>query len=393
MGAPKRERSWTDRPISGRVPASMPACIATLLAVASETDGGEDWMAVVRRMLDVLVELEPEAVAAVILEQGRETVVLHRTRLSLPSLPAQPNDDGRLFPDMAAERHVPLGGILYGSLHYATPSAFVNATSESYELLLHQAACAIQLAVRALRTEAALEASERHHAQLDKLATLGQTAASVVHELNNPLTAIVAYTDFLERRLAMRRAPHTDLERLRRIAEAAARIQHFCRELTDYSRPAGRLHGPIDLHEVIDRALRFCMHGLRDSDITVERRYRDVPIVEGIDGQLTQVFVNLITNAAHAMSGMQGATLNITTRADATHVEVTIADDGHGIPEDTLPRIFDSYFTTKAQGEGVGLGLSIVRRIVSDHGGTIRAENRPEGGTVFSIALPIGMGS
>ena len=139
---------------------------------------------------------------------------------------------------------------------------------------------------------------DRNLAQLEKLATIGQTASQIVHELNNPLTAIVAYSDYLTRRLKDHELPDSDIGRLMKITEAAMRIQRFCRELTDYSRPTHTLHAPIDIHDVIDRALSFCVHGLRSQDIAVERVYRDVPMVVGVDTALTQVFVNLITTHA-----------------------------------------------------------------------------------------------
>jgi signal transduction histidine kinase len=208
--------------------------------------------------------------------------------------------------------------------------------------------------------------------------------------MNNPLTAIVAYTDYLQKRFEHGQRADTDLERLHRIGEAASRLQRFCRDLTDYSRPESTLLAPIDVHTVLDRALGFCMHGLRSADITVVRSYRDVPLIMGKDTQLTQVFVNLITNASHAME--HGGTLRIDTIRRDNEVLVEVADEGHGIPADVLPRIFDSYFTTKPRGSGIGLGLSIVKQVIVAHGGQVRAAAREPRGTVFSILLPIGMG-
>jgi signal transduction histidine kinase len=120
----------------------------------------------------------------------------------------------------------------------------------------------------------------------------------------------------------------------------------------------------------------------------VERNFGEVPPVRGVAGQLTQVFVNLFTNAAHAMRE-QGGLLSITTAITGDDlVEVTICDDGHGIEEGNLPRIFDPFFTTKTDGAGTGLGLSIVQRIVGNHGGTIRADGNSPRGTVFHVELP-----
>jgi C4-dicarboxylate-specific signal transduction histidine kinase len=224
--------------------------------------------------------------------------------------------------------------------------------------------------------------------QLQKLATIGRSAASVVHELNNPLTTIMAYSDFLMRRCEQGDGDNTTLEHLARIHEAAARIQQFSRQLIDYSRPASSLSGPVDLHTVIDRALSFCMHLLRSSDIGVERSYRDIPVIDGLETPLTQVFVNLITNAWHAMEESSG-TLRLATKQHDGTVIIEVSDDGHGIAAEHLPRLFDAYYTTKTKSTGVGLGLHIVQQIITDHDGTIRVANRDPGGAVFTIELPL----
>jgi signal transduction histidine kinase len=145
---------------------------------------------------------------------------------------------------------------------------------------------------------------------------------------------------------------------------------------------------PLDLHAVVDRALGFCMHGLRHADITVERIYRDIPLVDGIEASLTQVFVNLITNAWHAMEGRGGGILSIRSRVDGARVVLEVSDDGPGIDADHLPHVFDQYFTTKPRGSGVGLGLSIVKQIIHDHRGTVSAENNQPSGARMLVTLP-----
>jgi two-component system NtrC family sensor kinase len=115
----------------------------------------------------------------------------------------------------------------------------------------------------------------------------------------------------------------------------------------------------------------------------------DLPPVRGISGQLTQVFVNLFTNAAHAMY-LTGGVLQIDARLAAEDaVVVEVADNGVGIPEEDLKQIFEPFFTTKVDGAGSGLGLSIVRDIVTQHGGTLSADRRPDRGTVFRLNLPV----
>ena len=145
---------------------------------------------------------------------------------------------------------------------------------------------------------------------------------------------------------------------------------------------------PVPIHDVIDRALVFCEHVLDQTGVLVERNFGSVPPVRGVAGQLTQVFVNLFTNAAHAMNE-GGGCLSVTTELIGDDgVAITIIDDGHGIDLDHLPRIFEPFFTTKPDGTGTGLGLSIVRNIVTAHGGAIRAVGNAPRGTVFRVELP-----
>jgi C4-dicarboxylate-specific signal transduction histidine kinase len=237
--------------------------------------------------------------------------------------------------------------------------------------------------------ERSLRDLRRQVIQSEKLASLGQIAAGIVHELNNPLTTIVAYSDFLRRKLAGRGDP-ADVERLARINEAAERILRFSRDLTAYSRPANEVPAAVAIHDVIERALVFCEHELDKTGVLIERSFGEVRPVRGVAGQLTQVFVNLFTNAAHAMRS-HGGLLSVSTTmtdGDTNSVLVTITDDGHGIDEGHLDRIFEPFFTTKTDGSGTGLGLSIVRSIIQSHGGRISVTGKQPRGTVFHLELP-----
>jgi signal transduction histidine kinase len=302
-------------------------------------------------------------------------------------------DPTRLFPEYAAERVVAILPDQSATLHAASDDERLFVEGSPGSLLLERLALLIG---SHLENKNALDRSMRdlraQVIQSDKLASLGQIAAGIVHELNNPLTTIVAYSDFLRRKLVSRGEP-ADVERLARINEAAERILRFSRDLTAYSRPANEVPGPVAIHEIIERALVFCEHELDKTGVNVEREFGDVRPVRGVAGQLTQVFVNLFTNAAHAMRE-QGGLLCIATAMTATTqgadegVVVTITDDGHGIDDEHRTRIFDPFFTTKTDGSGTGLGLSIVRSIVQSHGGKISVESREPHGTVFQVELP-----
>jgi len=390
--APQRELGALS---SGPAPASLPGSVGRLLTIAAGVERGADLGATLRQLLEVVVDLEPRASAGVRLGRSVATpelvVTVNEASVELSASPQQTS--GRLFPSLPEEHVVPLPGDLDGTVHLAAPSFEAGPLSErgspaSLATLLDATAGVVALVVRALSAETGLASQQATLIQLQKLASIGRSAAGIVHELNNPLTAIVAYTDFLIQRLGKDERQDNNVDRLRKISEAATRAQLFCRELTDYSRPAGRLQTPVDLHGLIDRALTFCRHDLKDAEITVERRYRDLPTIPGMDSQLVQLFVNLITNAGDAMED-GGGTLSIETRVLGDRVEVAVADEGRGITAADLPHIFDSYFTTKPRGHGVGLGLDIARRIVADHGGEIRAEARAPAGTVFVIELPV----
>jgi two-component system NtrC family sensor kinase len=229
--------------------------------------------------------------------------------------------------------------------------------------------------------------------QTEKLASLGQIVAGVVHELNNPLMSIIAYSDYLTKKLGKDASSDLgdDAERVRRIGEAAERILKFTRDLVAYARPTGDARGPVQLEEVIERALVFCEHEFTEGRVEVDREFPEpLPMIAGIPGQLTQVFVNLFTNAAHAM-GKGGGILRVSVRPidSGASLRIDVSDTGDGIPAEAMPQIFEPFFTTKSEGRGTGLGLSIVRGIVDAHGGTIHATSAVGEGTIFSVTLPL----
>ncbi len=374
----------SEQPPSGEAVAAAPACLKALLGAIETLDVDGTLEAAVGGLLDALRGCQPgSAVALRLYDEGVPTVLV-----SAPAevTPARASHDGLLFPGLGEEFVAPLPAPLEGWLHFAAPR-FERIDPSTARTVLANTAGAIGLAVRLWRATGHARALSGEVVQLEKLATLGRSAASIVHELNNPLTAIIAYGDYLSKKLHGSAEPQ-DVDRMARIVDAAQRIQRYSRDLVDYSRPAG-LGAPVDLHQVIDRALGFCRDALTGAAIEVELRYGEIPLVEGVDSPLTQVFVNLFTNAWHAMAD-DGGHLVIATRAEAERVVVEVSDDGPGIPEEHLARVFDAYFTTKPRGVGSGLGLNIVRQIVGDHGGRIEARRAEPRGATFVIELPVG---
>ncbi|HEY3494823.1 MAG TPA: ATP-binding protein [Polyangiaceae bacterium] len=344
------------------------------------------------RFLDGLSPLLPHLAlgACVVTEPGERPAV--SVRLPPGASDAMQRDPTRLFPMLHEERVLPLD---------EASTFHVGCASDLAPLDLQIVERAAQVFQRSLersrsfrRTHESARSLERlqaHMIQAEKLASLGQIVAGVVHELNNPLTSIIAYSEYLARKTRIR-LPDEDaadaLERLRRIEEAAGRILRFSRDLVAYARPSNEIPGPVMLSEVVDKALVFCEHEF--VDITVERDFPWLPAIRAVGGSLTQVFVNLLTNAAHSMA-KRGGTLRLRARVDpAAHaVLVDIEDQGAGIEPEHLPLIFEPFFTTKSEGRGSGLGLSIVRGIVDTLGGTISVQSVPGEGTTFTLSLPI----
>ena len=319
-------------------------------------------------------------------EEG-QVVIRLAPLTSRPSSPAE-SDPTRLFPELGFEKVVPFLIEHGGTLHAAADDdrRFVEGAPAS--LLIDRVALILAALVENQRAvERGVVELRAQVIQSEKLASLGQIAAGIVHELNNPLTTIVAYSDFLRRKLTGNGDP-ADVERLARINEAAERILRFSRDLTAYSRPASEVPAPVAIHDVIERALVFCEHELEKTGVMVERSFSEVRPVRGVAGQLTQVFVNLFTNAAHAMRE-EGGLLSIVTTMSDDEVTVTVADDGHGIDADHRDQIFIPFFTTKTDGTGTGLGLSIVRSILQSHGGRISVDDNAPRGTIFQLGLPL----
>jgi signal transduction histidine kinase len=216
----------------------------------------------------------------------------------------------------------------------------------------------------------------------EKLAAVGQLAAGVAHEINNPAGVVSMFAQQLQERPDLAPAYR---EKLRIIEHHAERIGRVTRGLLDFARAREYHRDPLDLCHTLDHALEAFAPRLEQ--VEVEKRYALSPApVLGDGEQLQQVFGNLILNAVQAMGG-QGR-LRVEIAEQAGEVCAGVADSGPGIPAEHLERVFEPFFTTKEVGQGTGLGLSVSYGIVKAHGGRMSAANRPEGGAVFCVFLP-----
>jgi two-component system NtrC family sensor kinase len=233
-----------------------------------------------------------------------------------------------------------------------------------------------------------LKRLEEQLIQAEKLAAMGQMLAGVAHELNNPLTAILGVTELLRDSETVEENTKRQLELTHRQARRAARI---VQNLLEFSRPAAPQRKPVDVNSLVERTLQLQEHSLRRNNVQVDfQPQSDLPPVIGDANQLIQVFLNLITNAEHAIREVR-ETGRIQIRIGHTggHISLTVQDDGVGILPEALPRLFDPFYTTKRPGGGTGLGLSICMSIVREHGGSIDVETLPAGGSALTVYLPI----
>ncbi len=233
----------------------------------------------------------------------------------------------------------------------------------------------------------------------EKLASMGRLVAGIAHEINNPVNAVINTLGPLEESLreladaktpdAVAAASRDAHEMLSVVQRGAARSKAIVQALHNYSRGDDEKPREVALGRRIDDTLDLLRHRLKN--IRVEKQIDPAIRIMGFAGQIDQVFMNLITNAAQAIGERdRGGTIHIAASGGGDEVEVTIADDGPGIPPEVLPRIFDPFFTTKDVGEGSGLGLSIVHGIVERHGGRIQVQSRMGEGTTFRVTLPVG---
>jgi len=226
--------------------------------------------------------------------------------------------------------------------------------------------------------------------QREKLAALGSLLAGVAHELNNPLSVVVARAVLLEEQGDS--ATQVAALKIRTAAERCARIVRTFLAMARQQQPE---RGPVALNEVVTAALDIASYALRTSSIEVALDLADdVPLILADADQLHQVLLNLIINAQQSLQESPGTRrIRVTSRFDsrADTVSIKVADNGPGIPEHLRARVFEPYFTTKPTGIGTGVGLAVSLGIVEAHGGTLTADCPGEGGAVFTIMLPVGV--
>ena len=245
------------------------------------------------------------------------------------------------------------------------------------------------------RTEQ-LRAAHRKLLQADRLASLGQLAASVAHEINNPISGVLNLSILLERLMANGGFPPGREAEFRKylsqISAETTRVGRIVTDLLAFSRRSKPQRVPGDLNKLVRSTLRLVGHKLKlmNAETALELQ-EDLPLVECDPSQIQQVILNLILNGAQAMQPKGGGELTIRTRLlpDGDNVELCVRDTGEGIAPENLSKIFDPFFTTKAEGKGVGLGLAVLYGIVKAHDGEVEVASQRNEGTSFSVTLPL----
>jgi len=225
---------------------------------------------------------------------------------------------------------------------------------------------------------------QAQYVQTEKLASLGQLAAGAAHEINNPLTAILGYSDVLA-------SDPSSGDRAREIAEKireqARRTKGVVGKLLSFAQPQPAEVTLLDINAILGNVVELCRADLKKKSIRIELDAEShLPGVRGDANQVLQVFFNIINNAVDSMEEVGGGVLGLRTFRDQASVVIQFSDNGPGVREPQLA--FDPFYTTKAVGKGTGLGLSICYGLVKEHKGQITCANRPEGGAIFRIELP-----
>jgi signal transduction histidine kinase len=346
-------------------------CLYRLAQIASQPDVGlEELLPAVLELLPPAWQY-PQVTAARIILDGRSYVTANftkRAHIQSADLVVEGRPRGRI-------------DIVYTE---PRPAADEGPFLKDERSLLDAVANQLGLIVQRLEAQAAKAHVEDQLRHADRLATIGQLAAGVAHELNEPLSSILGFAQLAQKQP---RLPARAAEDLEKIVTTALHAREVIRKLMLFARQSPPRKTRVGLNPIVDEALSLVASRCAESRVTVVRQCAPGPAEMVADpSQVRQVLVNLLVNAIQAMPG--GGTLTVTTSQSDDHVLLEVADTGIGMDEDVRRQLFVPFFTTKDINEGTGLGLPVVHGIVTAHGGTIQVESRPGCGARFRIRLP-----
>ncbi|MCD4676047.1 MAG: PAS domain S-box protein [Desulfobacula sp.] len=238
-----------------------------------------------------------------------------------------------------------------------------------------------------IKVEKELKFAQKQLTQSEKMASLGQLAAGVAHEINNPLTGVLFYASLLLERDDIDESMREDLGY---ILEDSNRCKEIVKSLLVYSRSTGTKKNIIQLNDIIEQSLTLIRDQKKFRNIKIQKYLsEEMMLINADTGKLNQVLINLVINAADAMEGVGTISLSSYKDKIVKKIFLEVKDTGNGIPHEDLPKIFDPFFTTKEVGKSTGLGLSIVYGIIEEHGGKISVKKTGSKGTTFIVEFPM----
>ena len=259
-----------------------------------------------------------------------------------------------------------------------------SALRRSADALAHEQAVTRQQLQELQEANDSLARAQAELVAAERLATVGRLAAGVAHEVGNPLGGILGYLSLLRSRIA---EPST-AEFVDHIETEVQRINGIVRGLLDLGRPMSPALQPLELLPLVRNCVRLGGAGAEIKNVHIRIEIAPSVVVRSDPGPLSQILLNLLLNAAQAMKG-EGEVMISANVVDESHVELRVEDRGPGIAPEVLPHLFEPFVSTRAAGQGTGLGLAVSLHLARGMAGTLRAENVPEGGARFTLALPL----
>jgi signal transduction histidine kinase/HAMP domain-containing protein len=227
-----------------------------------------------------------------------------------------------------------------------------------------------------------LQSAQEQLVQAAKLVAIGELASNVAHEINNPLTSVLGYTELIKEEKDLNRI----MSDIKIIEKESLRARDIVHQLLEFSRKRALQIKEVQINSILEEVVALFALQIKDTNIIIKKNYGKLPVIEGDENQIKQVFVNIINNAAFAMR--TDGVLDISTSARLGNVYIKISDTGDGIPGDLLSRIFEPFFSTKKE-KGTGIGLSVSYKIIQSHNGHIDVQSELGKGSTFSVVLPI----
>jgi PAS domain S-box-containing protein len=283
--------------------------------------------------------------------------------------------------------HVLLESVLRVEKNGLPGQVLMNMTDISDLILARQEVTSLneQLEQRVQQRTLKLEQAQSQLLHSEKLAAIGTLAASIAHELNNPLQGVLNVIKGVGRRAVLE---PEDTELMEIAVKECERMRDLLKALQDFNRPSSGIRAPIDIHNTLDSVLLLYKKLFSTNNIILDKQYCDhIPIFYAVADQIKQVIMNILSNAVDACEG--GGRITIKTEPNDSYVALSIIDNGVGIDPANKYHIFEPFFSTKPNVKGTGLGLSVSYGIIKKHNGVIEVNSMPDKGTVFRIKLPL----